>query len=194
MPATGRTWLRRWAATATVVVVFAGVLGGQASQAAPRQDLQQVDAQVRDLEMRAASAHEDAERVCERLAEMLAEDPTEFVAQTEAEVSDREASAQQVQDAQAAAAAAQQSASNSGGPPEIAGQSGGSYLGGPRAGAAVQDTLSQVRDPYSISANSPSSWDGKMVSASNPSEGVEVIDFLGPWYREWFSGVGRVLD
>ena len=184
MPATGRTWLRRWAATATVVVVFAGVLGGQASQAAPRQDLQQVEGQVRDLEMRAASAHEDAERACESLAEiqgqldalgnrlarersemrtmqvLLAEDPTEFVAQTEAEVSDRKASAQQVQDDRAAAAAAQPSASNSGGPSEIAGQSGGSYPGGPRAAAAVQDALSPVRDPY----------------------------------REWFSGVGRVLD
>lgn len=34
---------------------------------------------------------------------------------------------------------------------------------------------------------------GKMVSASNPSDGVELIDFLGPWYRERFSGVGRVM-
>ena len=34
---------------------------------------------------------------------------------------------------------------------------------------------------------------GKMVSASNPGDGVELIDFLGPWYRERFSGVGRVL-
>jgi peptidoglycan DL-endopeptidase CwlO len=34
---------------------------------------------------------------------------------------------------------------------------------------------------------------GKMVSASNPSDGVELIDFLGPWYRERFSGVGRVV-
>ena len=34
---------------------------------------------------------------------------------------------------------------------------------------------------------------GKMVSASNPSDGVELIDFLGPWYKERFSGVGRVL-
>lgn len=34
---------------------------------------------------------------------------------------------------------------------------------------------------------------GKMVSASNPSDGVEVTDFLGPWYRERFSGVGRVV-
>ena len=33
---------------------------------------------------------------------------------------------------------------------------------------------------------------GKMVSASNPSDGVEIIDFLGPWYGERFSGVGRV--
>jgi cell wall-associated NlpC family hydrolase len=35
---------------------------------------------------------------------------------------------------------------------------------------------------------------GKMVSASNPSDGVELIDFLGPWYNERFSGVGRVID
>ena len=34
---------------------------------------------------------------------------------------------------------------------------------------------------------------GKMVSASNPGDGVELIDFLGPWYKERFSGVGRVL-
>lgn len=34
---------------------------------------------------------------------------------------------------------------------------------------------------------------GKMVSASNPSDGVELIDFLGPWYKERFSGVGRVI-
>jgi cell wall-associated NlpC family hydrolase len=35
---------------------------------------------------------------------------------------------------------------------------------------------------------------GKMVSASNPSDGVELIDFLGPWYGERFSGVGRVIS
>jgi len=35
---------------------------------------------------------------------------------------------------------------------------------------------------------------GKMVSASNPSDGVELTDFLGPWYRERFSGVGRILN
>lgn len=34
---------------------------------------------------------------------------------------------------------------------------------------------------------------GKMVSASNPDDGVELINFLGPWYRERFSGAGRVL-
>ena len=34
---------------------------------------------------------------------------------------------------------------------------------------------------------------GKMVSASNPSAGVEIIDVLGPWYRTYFTGVGRVL-
>jgi len=122
--------------------------------------------------------------------------------------------------------------------------------GNRRAQAAVKYALSQVGDPYSFSANPPSSWDcsklttaawgrsgigltplsytqwdqtkrvpvsdirpgdlvfyfgqgahhvamyvggGKMVSASNPSDGVEIIDFLGPWYRERFSGVGRVI-
>jgi cell wall-associated NlpC family hydrolase len=35
---------------------------------------------------------------------------------------------------------------------------------------------------------------GKMVSASNPNDGVEIIDFLGPWYGERFSGVGRVVS
>ncbi|MHB1163990.1 MAG: C40 family peptidase [Candidatus Nanopelagicales bacterium] len=34
---------------------------------------------------------------------------------------------------------------------------------------------------------------GKMVSASNPRDGVEIIDYLGPWYNERFSGVGRVV-
>jgi cell wall-associated NlpC family hydrolase len=34
---------------------------------------------------------------------------------------------------------------------------------------------------------------GKMVSASNPSDGVEITDFLGPWYGDRFSGVGRVV-
>lgn len=34
---------------------------------------------------------------------------------------------------------------------------------------------------------------GKMVSASNPGDGVELIDYLGPWYNERFSGVGRVI-
>ena len=129
-------------------------------------------------------------------------------------------------------------------------QAGGGYTGGSRAAAAVQYALSQVGDPYSYSANPPSSWDcskltaaawgqagvgltalsysqwdqtrrvpvseiqpgdlvfyfgsgahhvaiyvggGKMVSASNPSDGVEIIDFLGPWYGERFSGVGRVV-
>jgi cell wall-associated NlpC family hydrolase len=34
---------------------------------------------------------------------------------------------------------------------------------------------------------------GKMVSASNPGVGVEVTDFLGPWWNERFSGAGRVV-
>lgn len=346
------TWFRRSMVTATAVVVLAGVLGGQTSQAAPRQDIRQVEAQVRDLEMQAAAAHERAEQARERLADiqdqldsignrlareraemsttqatiadmarsvyasggvdptlqvLLAEDPTEFLAQaavmsqlqqaqvdqlrqaqtsrlrlaqTEAEVSDREALAQQAR-ADLAAAKAQaddrlaasqavladlqeeerqrllqlqrdrraqqvQEASNAAAAVQVSDYSGGSS----RAQAAVQYALSQVGDPYSFSANPPSSWDcskltaaawaqagvgltalsytqwdqtrrvpvseiqpgdlvfyfglgahhvaiyignGKMVSASNPSDGVEVIDFLGPWYRERFSGVGRVI-
>ena len=34
---------------------------------------------------------------------------------------------------------------------------------------------------------------GKMVHAANPGDGVEVSAVLGPWYRTYFTGVGRVL-
>lgn len=34
---------------------------------------------------------------------------------------------------------------------------------------------------------------GKMVHAANPGDGVEISDVLGPWYRTYFTGVGRVL-
>ncbi|MFA7322992.1 MAG: NlpC/P60 family protein [Candidatus Nanopelagicales bacterium] len=34
---------------------------------------------------------------------------------------------------------------------------------------------------------------GKMVHAANPGDGVEVSSVLGPWYRTYFTGVGRVL-
>ena len=34
---------------------------------------------------------------------------------------------------------------------------------------------------------------GKMVSASNPSDGVEIIDYKGPWYGSRYSGAGRVV-
>lgn len=34
---------------------------------------------------------------------------------------------------------------------------------------------------------------GKMVHAANPSSGVIVSDVLGPWYNNYFSGVGRVV-
>jgi cell wall-associated NlpC family hydrolase len=34
---------------------------------------------------------------------------------------------------------------------------------------------------------------GKMVHAANPRDGVEVTAVLGPWYRKYFTGVGRVL-
>lgn len=346
------TWLRRASVTATAVVMVAGVLGVQASQAAPSQDLQQVEAQVRELEMRAAAAHEKESQARERLAGiqdqlgalgnrlerergelrvmqgtladmarsvyasggmdptlqvLLAEDPAEFLAQaavmsqlqqaqvdqlrqaqtsrlrlaqTEAEVADREVSAQQARADMAAAKAqaddrlaeseavladlqaeererllqiqrdrrAQQvrEASQAAAGVQVSDYSGGSS----RAQAAIQYALSQVGDPYSFSASPPSSWDcskltaaawaqggvgltalsytqwdqtrrvpvseiqpgdlvfyfglgahhvaiyignGKMVSASNPSDGVEVIDFLGPWYQERFSGVGRVI-
>jgi cell wall-associated NlpC family hydrolase len=364
-------WLRRATAVALAGVMGAVLLSSPASQAAPRQDLQQVEAQVRELEMQAGAAHEKAEQARLRLAAvqdeldvignrlererdelrtvqasladiarsvyasggidptlqvLLAEDPTEFLAQaavmsqlqqsqvsqlrqaqtsrlrlaqTEAEVTDREAiaaqakadmaaateqadsrlqqaqavladlqeqerqrllqiqrerRAQQLEQARQAAAASSQAASQ--GTPasqssgSAADQSGGGYTGGSRAQAAIAYALSQVGDPYSFSANPPSSWDcskltaaawgqagvgltalsytqwdqtrrvpvseiqpgdlvfyfglgahhvaiyvgnGKMVSASNPSDGVEIIDFLGPWYKERFSGVGRVI-
>ena len=368
MRTAGSRWRRRATAVAVAGLMAATLLGVQSSQAAPRQDLQQVEAQVRDLEMQAGAAHEKAEQarlrltavqdelgVIERRLErerdalrsvqssladiarslyasgsidptlqvLLAEDPTEFLAQaavmsqlqqsqvaqlrqaqtsrlrlaqTEAEVTDREAIASQaradmdaakqladgrLQEAQSvlaglqeqerqrllqiqqerrerqvqqAAAAARQVSSQGSGSSESGGpgaeSSGGGYSGGSRAQAAVQYALSQVGDPYSFSANPPSSWDcskltaaawaqagvgltalsytqwdqtrrvpvseiqpgdlvfyfgmgahhvaiyigsGKMVSASNPSDGVEIIDFLGPWYKERFSGVGRVI-
>jgi len=165
---------------------------------------------------------------------------------------------QQIAAAAAAAKAAQQAndASGTSGTPDNGSSSndpeasGGGFSGGSRAAVAVQYALSQVGDPYSFSANPPSSWDcskltaaawaqagvgltaisyaqwdqtqhipvsdiqpgdlvfyfgsgahhvgiyiggGKMVSASNPSDGVEIIDFLGPWYGDRFSGVGRVV-
>jgi len=34
---------------------------------------------------------------------------------------------------------------------------------------------------------------GKMVHAANPGDGVEISAVLGPWYRTYFTGVGRVL-
>lgn len=34
---------------------------------------------------------------------------------------------------------------------------------------------------------------GKMVHAANPSSGVLVTDILGPWYENYFSGIGRVV-
>ncbi|MEI6454577.1 MAG: NlpC/P60 family protein, partial [Actinomycetes bacterium] len=34
---------------------------------------------------------------------------------------------------------------------------------------------------------------GKMVEAASPGRGVQVADILGPWYRERFSGIGRVV-
>ncbi len=394
-----RSWLVRTGAVALAAVTLAGVLGAQASQAVPSRDLDQVAAQVRDLQMQAGAAHERAEQARDRLAGiqeklgtitnrldrerremrlmqstiediaraayagggldptlevLLAENPAEFLAQaavmdqlqqvqvdqlrgaqttrlrlaqTEAEISDSEAQAQQARNEmasaeaevsdrlaaaedvladlqeeerqrlaelerqrrqqqleaareaaaqareQAAAAAAAAAANNdasasddagddagdsgsaggtdNGGPADSGpSQAGGGYTGGSRAAAAVQYALSQVGDPYSFSANPPSSWDcskltaaawgqagvgltalsyaqwdqtrrvpvseiqpgdlvfyfgsgahhvaiyvggGKMVSASNPRDGVEIIDFLGPWYGERFSGVGRVV-
>lgn len=351
---------------ALCLVLATGFLVVPSSQAVPSRDLQQVAAQVRDLQMQAAGAHEDAERARLKLegvrsdlsrieqrrererAEMritmgtiadiarnvytnggmdptlqvlLAEDPAEFLAQaavmdqltqtqaaqlrevqtnrlrlaqTEAEISDRETIAQQARDEMAAAEAqveerlgqAQQLldqlqeeerqrllalqqarnaeqreqarqaaaalAASSVGTQDASGaaQAGGGFSGGSRAAAAIQYALAQVGDPYSYSANPPSSWDcskltaaawaqagvsltalsytqfdqtrrvpvseiqpgdlvfyfgsgahhvgmyiggGKMVHAANPSDGVEVTDFLGPWYGERFSGVGRVI-
>ena len=34
---------------------------------------------------------------------------------------------------------------------------------------------------------------GKMVHAANPGDGVVITNVLGPWYRNYFTGVGRVL-
>lgn len=34
---------------------------------------------------------------------------------------------------------------------------------------------------------------GKMVHAANPGDGVLITSVLGPWYRTYFTGVGRVL-
>jgi peptidoglycan DL-endopeptidase CwlO len=34
---------------------------------------------------------------------------------------------------------------------------------------------------------------GKMVHAANPGSGVLVSDILGPWYENYFSGIGRVV-
>ena len=34
---------------------------------------------------------------------------------------------------------------------------------------------------------------GKMVHAANPRDGVEIIDYKGPWYGERYSGAGRVV-
>jgi cell wall-associated NlpC family hydrolase len=34
---------------------------------------------------------------------------------------------------------------------------------------------------------------GKMVHAANPGDGVLVTDILGPWYENYFSGIGRVV-
>jgi cell wall-associated NlpC family hydrolase len=353
-------------AVAAALVNFAAVSLGtlSTSSAAPKRDLQQVQAQVRDLQMQAAAAAEKAgdaqarlsgissrldairnrserERAELRVASatiedmaraaytsggldptleiLMAEDPTEFlnqaavmgqieqtkvtqlrraqttrlrVAQTQAEIADRETDAQAVRDEMAsaqaesdarlaeaqdvlaslqeaerqrlaqlaeekrqqdlAAAQAAQAATGSNPGPTWSGdaETDGGFAGGSRGQAAVQYALSQVGDPYSFSANPPSSWDcskltaaawgqagvgltalsytqwdqtrrvpvsdiqpgdlvfyfgigahhvaiyiggGKMVSASNPSDGVEIIDFLGPWYGERFSGVGRVI-
>ena len=355
-------------AASGVLAAVAIVAGAGSGTAVPAADINQVAAQVRDLQMQASAAHEDALKAENDLANvrqrlgsvqdklhrqrnelttreatlgdlarsiyasggidptlqvLLAEDPVSFLAQasvidrvaasqadqirqtqtsrlrlaqTEAEATDQETQAKALEDAKsaaeaqvndkldqaqallatlkqeerdriarleaehrlqeaeqaraAAAAAAAVAASGSGGGGGGAEASGGGYSGGSRAAAAVQYALSQVGDPYSYSANPPSSWDcskltaaawgqagvgltalsyaqwdqtqhvpvdqiqpgdlvfyfgggahhvaiyvgnGKMVSASNPSDGVEITDFLGPWYKERFSGVGRVV-
>ena len=63
-----RSSLGRTGTAALAAVMLAGVLGAQASQAAPSRDLDQVAAQVRDLEMQAGAAHERAEQAKDRLA------------------------------------------------------------------------------------------------------------------------------
>ena len=63
-----RSWLVRTGAVALAAVTLAGVLGAQSSQAVPSRDLDQVAAQVRDLQMQAGAAHERAEQARDRLA------------------------------------------------------------------------------------------------------------------------------
>ena len=221
--------------------------------------LAQTEAEVSDREASAQQARADMAAAKAQADDRLAESQAVLANLQEEERQrllqlQRERRAQQVQDARAAATAARQAAgqdsTSAGGPADSGSQSGDGYSGGSRAAAAVQYALSQVGDPYSFSANPPSSWDcskltaaawaqagvgltalsytqwdqtrrvpvseiqpgdlvfyfgsgahhvaiytggGKMVSASNPSDGVEVIDFLGPWYGERFSGVGRVI-
>ena len=173
------------------------------------------------------------------------------------QIADAAAAAKAAQDAQDAAASTNGSGDNGGSSGDSGGssgggaaESGGGFTGGSRAQVAIQYALAQVGDPYSYSANPPTSWDcsklttaawaqagvgltaisyaqfdqtqripvsdiqpgdlvfyfgsgahhvgmyiggGKMVHAANPSDGVEITDFLGPWYGDRFSGVGRVI-
>jgi cell wall-associated NlpC family hydrolase len=261
---------------------------GNALPGIPARDINQVAAQVRDLQMKAAAAHERASEAKAKLASvqedlqgvrdrqsreqedlritqgaigdiaravyatggmdpalqvLLADDPEQFLAQaavmdqlsrnqidqlrqvrtnrlrlaqTEAEISDKENSAQQAKndmvsaendmnqqldaaqqvlsqlqeeerqrllelqrqhrlDQEAAArlaasqAAAAAASSSSGG----ASQAGGGVSVSGRAGAAIQYALAQVGDPYSYSANPPSSWDcSKLTAAAWAQAGV----------------------
>lgn len=173
------------------------------------------------------------------------------------QIADAAAAAKAAQDAQDAAASTNGSGDNGGSSGDSGGssgggaaESGGGFTGGSRAQVAIQYALAQVGDPYSYSANPPTSWDcsklttaawaqagvgltaisyaqfdqtqripvsdiqpgdlvfyfgsgahhvgmyiggGKMVHAANPSDGVEITDFLGPWYGDRSSGVGRVI-
>lgn len=206
-------------------------------QEAERQRLAQIARERREAQLAEAAAAADAAAAAAASAAASVND---------ASTQDSGAQDSGTQDSGAQDSGAQDSGSTTEGPSAA----GGGYSGGSKAAIAVQYALSQVGDPYSYSANPPSSWDcskltaaawaqagvgltalsytqfdqtrrvptseiqpgdlvfyfgsgahhvgiyvgnGKMVSASNPSDGVEIIDYLGPWYGERFSGVGRVV-
>lgn len=225
--------------------------------------LAQTEAEITDRESAAAQVRNEMASANDEAASRLsaAEDVLATLQEEERQRLARLAEQrrqQQIAEAAAAAKAAQQANDAAGSTGSTgadssgsgAAESGGGFSGGSRAQVAIQYALSQVGDPYSFSANPPSSWDcskltaaawaqagvsltaisyaqwdqtqrvpvsdiqpgdlvfyfgsgahhvaiyignGKMVSASNPSDGVEIIDFLGPWYGERFSGVGRVV-
>jgi cell wall-associated NlpC family hydrolase len=86
--------------------------------------------------------------------------------------------------AQAAAAqAAAFAASDDSGSGDGSAESGGGFSGGTRAQVAIQYALAQVGDPYSYSANPPSSWDcSKLTAAAWAQAGVGLTAIS---YSQW---------